>query len=373
KHLETIMKQPIYFVGFCAFSLMLYISYMYSIENNSASKVMFKSVNHSQCETQTGCFAHNSTSSTGRHVGSSTNGEWGRKALLQSCYTYSNCTATNICCDLHTYTAADITKCAEVILKSVDTMTPSRLSIVLVGDSRTRQIFTSLAHLLIDTNMTYSIEKEGKSGELRDLVPLLFVFKYHDNIRLVSRDSPLNITFYHDPLLESWLPKLLKQWVAHPDTRPHLLQIGSGVHYLVFKGEKAFKMFSKKWSGLLPSLRALANNTHAIVKIVDHVLVEYHTPDYAFALADESINLLNSILTSLLRQYPNNILFWNSSMPLSDQYVDQCYKNKVTTKDHLWMCNDPMHLGYFLIHQFRNEMLNSFCNKYLQLGDTYCI
>ncbi|CAL4063240.1 unnamed protein product, partial [Meganyctiphanes norvegica] len=103
-------------------------------------------------------------------------------------------------------------------------------------------------------------------------------------------------------------------------------------------------MFSKKWSVLLPSLRALANNTHAIVKIVDHVLVKYHKRSYAAALTDKNINRLNSILTSSLHQHPNKILFWDSSMPLSDQYVDQCYKNKVATKDHLWMCDDPMHL-----------------------------
>ncbi|CAL4158429.1 unnamed protein product, partial [Meganyctiphanes norvegica] len=265
---------------------------------------------------------------------------------------------------LYMYTKFRVNRCSRAVVESGGPVESSRFSIAIVGDSRTRQIFNSLAHLLKDTNMTYFYK--GKTGNIREIVPRLFDIHFHTNIRLVSHEIPLNITYYWDPLLDNWLPKLLKTWQKYPGTQPHLLQIGAGVHYLVFERKKAYTLFAQLWRKLLPSLSALANTTHTIVKMMDHVLVKYQKPSYASVLTDANINRMNKITSSLLLQHPpNNILVWNSSTPLSDQYVEYCYKEpKLTTKDSMWMCKDAMHLGYVVIHQLRDMMLNSFCNRY---------
>ncbi|CAL4179466.1 unnamed protein product, partial [Meganyctiphanes norvegica] len=269
-HRENTMENYKSYILLFTLGIVIYTSCFY-IMNNKYKPIWdsyLPPLNYSMCALYKGCVDQYNTSQRVKSV--VTREKSGKNALLRSCYNYENLTAINVCCNIHNYTAQNLTKCSAAVVKSEDQATSTRLSIAIVGDSRSRQFFVSLAHLLKDTNLTYYCQ--GKSGNIRDFISVLFAEPFHNTIRLVSNDAPLTITFYWDPFLTTSLPKLLKQWLADPATRPHLLHIGTGVHYLERAKEEVFDSFEKNWRNLLLALSALSNTTHTIVKMTDHVL-----------------------------------------------------------------------------------------------------
>lgn len=67
------------------------------------------------------------------------------------------------------------------------------------------------------------------------------------------------------------------------------------------------------------------------------------------------------------------VVVWDSTIPLSLNYVRKCHTHPEDTPvTFWWKCEDKTHVGYILVEQFADMVLNTLCNTYLGLGDDYC-
>ncbi|CAL4070035.1 unnamed protein product, partial [Meganyctiphanes norvegica] len=161
-----------------------------------------------------------------------------------------------------------------------------RMRWAIVGDSRVRQIFTSMAYLLKDTKVFYTmqepLEHKNLSGLLPELLPRLFTETIWWDMELVPADAPLLINYYWDPNL-SRLPGMIQKWLTDKNTAPHFLLTETGLHYMVngqktyvkYGPEVASRGFRDKIKELLPLLTQLSEETITVVQMIDHVLARY--------------------------------------------------------------------------------------------------
>lgn len=69
----------------------------------------------------------------------------------------------------------------------------------------------------------------------------------------------------------------------------------------------------------------------------------------------------------------SRVVIWDSTVPLSRAYVFQCYsQEKTTSMTFWWKCLDRLHVGYIVVEQYTDMLLNDVCNKYMSLPHDYC-
>ncbi|KAK4322622.1 hypothetical protein Pmani_006599 [Petrolisthes manimaculis] len=72
----------------------------------------------------------------------------------------------------------------------------------------------------------------------------------------------------------------------------------------------------------------------------------------------------NEITVSALRGSGVNV--WDSTLPLSLGYNHQCSLHPTRTSvNYWWKCHDKRHVGYVLVEQYVDMLLNHACNSYL--------
>ncbi|CAL4061188.1 unnamed protein product [Meganyctiphanes norvegica] len=319
-------------------------------------------------------------------------------ALTRSCYTYAHNRAHNHCCTMHNYTQEDLHSCArfmssnssmpESVRQPGEHPSQDRLYWAIVGDSRLRQILTSTVVLLNGTNLKCNIR--GVWKDIQECLPKLIQEKIHEDIIVISEDAPITITFFWDPHLKR-LPNLVETWLRQNEAAPQFLLTSTGLHYMVRTSRiythygpwEASRGFAYNLEVVGPALTRLAPHTRVAVQMVDHVL---DPAKVQIIKTDFNIDYYNDIYKSWIPRVPN-ISLWDNTGPLADLYNKGCYPKKSghitekesssslgqrSTVDHQWWCSDPTHIGYIMINQYTNMLLNHYCNQHMQFPDEYC-
>lgn len=70
----------------------------------------------------------------------------------------------------------------------------------------------------------------------------------------------------------------------------------------------------------------------------------------------------NAIYRRVLKD--TGVVFWDSTLPLSRAYNQECLRNPRHLEDTLlWMCKDVVHVGYILWNQYADMVLNAACGQ----------
>lgn len=61
----------------------------------------------------------------------------------------------------------------------------------------------------------------------------------------------------------------------------------------------------------------------------------------------------------------SEIAIWDSAIPLSEEYVKECQKEPKNIPGRWWVCKDKMHVGYIVIQEYLEMLLNYVCTPVL--------
>ncbi|XP_064098417.1 uncharacterized protein LOC135209633 [Macrobrachium nipponense] len=188
---------------------------------------------------------------------------------------------------------------------------------------------------------------------------------YHEDIEIMHRNLPVFMTFLWDPLLHR-LPHLLEEWLDKEDKRPSHLVLGSGLHYM--SGGKTVNDYKNALGKMTSKLSKLAEKkTRVVYKLVDHLQIKKADDRMAPTVIDSFNNATNDIFAD------TKVVVWDSNLPLTDMYNDECLRHPRSQKgQRLWACEDKGHIGYIVINQYANMLLNSICNAAMEAGADYC-
>ncbi|KAG7165415.1 hypothetical protein Hamer_G007245, partial [Homarus americanus] len=232
---------------------------------------------------------------------------------------------------------------------------------VIFGDSHMRYILKGWKSVA-PAEKTLHNDKPFKNIEVRDL------------------SVNLNITFYWDVHLMKHLPQEMIKWEQQPHHTPSLVLLGTALWwmkdneaiYVNFGAKAAADLYEDYLRILRDRLSRLAKTTTVIFKLVDDVPVRTRNPKSktAFGVRNNFV-LYNQLAVQELGN--TGVIIWNSTVPLSLAYTKECTKNfRNTPPWYQWKCEDQGHVGYILVYQYVDMVLNDFCGKYLNLGHEFC-
>lgn len=99
-------------------------------------------------------------------------------------------------------------------------------------------------------------------------------------------------------------------------------------------------------------------------------------------VADRNPNTTNSFNAATIEKYNQiaretldgtGVVVWDSTLPLSRAYTLECLAHPKTTPDTFWWkCNDKRHVGYILVDQYADMLLNYACNTHINLDSHFC-
>ncbi|KAG7164332.1 hypothetical protein Hamer_G003501 [Homarus americanus] len=113
-------------------------------------------------------------------------------------------------------------------------------------------------------------------------------------------------------------------------------------------------------------LTKLTSYSSVVFKLQDHL-----QDDSKFTVRNlANIDLYNSLAKDLLSG--TNVTTWDSTIPLSDLYAQQCKVNPRHTDDNKWKCQDKTHVGYIIIEKYVDMLLNFVCNEFFNVTDDFC-
>lgn len=169
--------------------------------------------------------------------------------------------------------------------------------------------------------------------------------------------------------------------------------------------QAAGKVFESHLRSIEPVLRSVANKTTVVFKMQDDLQVGrfvksryykqsiidffqtcperlhssffftpqtvHHNVSKVVSFSAENIQYYNGVFRRVLAD--TGVLLWDSTLPLSLAYSLECMKNPRHNNETLWwMCGDRTHVGYILLHQYADMVLNVACNKYMTLEQNSC-
>ncbi|KAK4316541.1 hypothetical protein Pmani_012316 [Petrolisthes manimaculis] len=125
---------------------------------------------------------------------------------------------------------------------------------------------------------------------------------------------------------------------------------------------------------LRPSLIRLAASTRVVFKLVDHLWRTMLRKETQNALHNGwNYALFNEVAEDVLAG--TGVVLWNSTLPMSYLYALECIRSphRETLPSRHWNCPDTGHVGYILVSQYTNMVLNDYCNRFLGFGEEYCL
>ncbi|XP_047473969.1 uncharacterized protein LOC125028580 [Penaeus chinensis] len=250
---------------------------------------------------------------------------------------------------------------------------------VLVGDSHLRYLFDVLIRRARGVGLQY---RKKDSDEWRPAHLLLRSFRLHttyEDFKARHLAVPFRVTFYWDPLLQR-LPTLVKGWEENRRSAPTLVILGSGLHWMLnteplYKEsgpDAAMGMYSDHLHSLSNDLIRLANTVPTIFKLLDEVPTAHDNSQIHPQYNVENFELFNRVSRQALAG--TRVLVWDSGLPLAQAYTRECLATHVVTyPDYRWKCHDARHVGYILVEQYGDMILNFACNKYMDLSSEFCL
>lgn len=330
--------------------------------------------------------------------------------LTKECFLYDKLSVENICCQMHDFhKLPDILQCAEDTSKYLRAMqsknvtkrihkkssggtveaAPSSNSPIgqqptvnwaFIGDSHTRYIFCAIYSRMRSKDFQCRIPNyKGKWKSLDYLLNTLPTCTYKGGkIEIRHVRLPFVLTFYRDVYLTE-ITKLAAMWDANEHLRPTFIVMNTGNHWMrrleskyVKSGvQAAGKIFENHLRKITPVLRRLANKTTVVFKMQDDLQTVHHNESKVVSFSTANIQLYNGVFRRVLAH--TGVLLWDSTLPVSLAYSLECMKNpRHIPKTLWWMCNDRTHVGYILLHQYAEMVLNVACNKYMVLEQNSC-
>ncbi|KAK3865528.1 hypothetical protein Pcinc_028884 [Petrolisthes cinctipes] len=154
--------------------------------------------------------------------------------------------------------------------------------------------------------------------------------------------------------------------------RPSFLVINSGLHWLSFL-EKAYTsgldnnatlvLYQDQLNHLTPILGRFATHTPTVFKLLDDVQAADTNPKSEKVISRTNLAHYNQVTVEALRG--TGVTVWDSTLPLSLGYSHQCSVHPRTSINYWWKCHDKRHVGYVLVEQYVDMLLNHACNSYL--------
>lgn len=330
--------------------------------------------------------------------------------LTKECFLYNKIFAENICCQMHDFhKLPDILQCVEDTsnylramqsknvakqihkkssggkAKAAQQRNPKGKEQPIVnwaffGDSHTRYIFCAIYSRMRSKDFQCRIPKfKGQWRSLDFLQKSLPTCTYKGGkIEIRHVKLPLVLTFYRDVYLTE-IKKYAAKWDADELPRPTFIVMNTGNHWmrrLVSKYAKsgvqaAGKVFESHLRSIEPVLRSVANKTTVVFKMQDDLQTVHHNVSKVVSFSAENIQYYNGVFRRVLAD--TGVLLWDSTLPLSLAYSLECMKNPRHNNETLWwMCGDRTHVGYILLHQYADMVLNVACNKYMTLEQNSC-
>ncbi|XP_069179627.1 uncharacterized protein [Procambarus clarkii] len=168
------------------------------------------------------------------------------------------------------------------------------------------------------------------------------VFKLLDDLKVMfCAELHMHFTIYN----------ILLMCTRASDSRlePHRTDL----NYLYFRRSSVFNIILKVWRWILTfkcilQRTNISNSTEPLLSFRNYVLY-------------------NKIAVQELSG--TGVIIWDSTRPLSTDYAHHCIKNpEMQTPPYFyWKCQDLGHVGYILVDQYADMIINDFCNKHLNI------
>ncbi|XP_045623356.1 uncharacterized protein [Procambarus clarkii] len=250
---------------------------------------------------------------------------------------------------------------------------------VVFGDSHMRYLLASFLTRFRSPTLQYRLKEKGKWLSAAFLEAELHTHKIWANIEVRDLGVNFHLTFYWDILLKI-LPRKLTEWEQHPHRSPTLVIFSAALHWMVATldvyqsqgPEAAVALYRKHIRSFKDQLTRLAANTTTAFKLVDDIMIA-GMPNSKKAINTRSnYPLYNK--AALEELSGTGVIIWDSTLPLSRAYTLRCEAQPLHTPPwHHWNCLDPGHVGYILVDQYADMIINDYCNKYLNLGQDFCV
>ncbi|XP_069956564.1 uncharacterized protein [Cherax quadricarinatus] len=216
----------------------------------------------------------------------------------------------------------------------------------------------------------YPYEQEWQNTTL--LEKQVRFYMTQPRIHVIDRDINFRMTFLWDPYLKVLLQEMTT-WERRPQDTPTLVIFGSALHWMVktheiyiSKGaEAAAAKYREQLKSLRPHLTRLANTTTVVFKLQDHLQRAIINNSKEAVRTHSNYVLYNEIAVQELAG--TGVVVWDSTVPLSDGYARECIRspNKQTPPYFHWKCQDLGHVGFILVDQYADMVINDFCYKHL--------
>ncbi|KAK3869974.1 hypothetical protein Pcinc_024754 [Petrolisthes cinctipes] len=200
---------------------------------------------------------------------------------------------------------------------------------------------------------------------------------------IVAKDDHINftLTFHWDSFLRR-LPSMIDDWLKIPKQIPSLIILGCAQHciresQLIYRKngpQAAVVGYRQHLLKLRPSLVRLAASTRVVFKLVDHFALSMERENNKDALHDVSnYALFNEVAVNVLTG--TGVAMWNSTLPLSYLYALECVRHpeRRTLPTYEWNCPGSGHVGFIMVHQYTNMVLNDYCNRFRDLEKEDCL
>ncbi|XP_047491836.1 uncharacterized protein LOC125041113 [Penaeus chinensis] len=307
--------------------------------------------------------------------------------FMETCYTYDNFTANNICCKLRKYSGSDIYKCtrelftkqilqnrqaANTTSKTSSVNDLGRIHIALVGDSHMRDLFVAMAQRVEGEELLYTFDSQNVTWQ--SIGSLFYQMRARnrifESVRVRHLGFPLQVSWYKDVELKKFVT-LIKKWETGEEPKPSFVITGFGLHWMKNFPKPIGVHYKNFFTKLVPHLSRLATTVPVYFKLVDYVLRAYFEKRLYPGINLEAIPAYNIIAREQLQG--TGVTLWDSTVPLSIAYVHECLREKrITPVVFTWKCQDDCHLGYVMLEQYADMVYNAACNRFLGLGDEYC-
>ncbi|XP_069192084.1 uncharacterized protein [Procambarus clarkii] len=220
---------------------------------------------------------------------------------------------------------------------------------------------------------------QGKWLSAAALEAELHTFKLWQNIEVRDLGVNFHLTYYWDTLLKI-LPEKLTEWEQHPHRSPTLVIIAAALHWMeatqdVYQSqgpEAAVALYRTHISSFKDQLTRLAANTTVVFKLLDDLRRASEPNAWKAINTRSNYPLYNKAAVAALSG--TGVIIWDSTVPLSRAYTLRCEAQLLHTPPwHYWNCQDPCHVGYILVDQYADMIINNYCNKYMNLGQDFCV
>ncbi|XP_059097822.1 uncharacterized protein LOC131892096 isoform X1 [Tigriopus californicus] len=234
------------------------------------------------------------------------------------------------------------------------------LSIVFIGDSRGRQLFTSFAGFFHSHNESVLIQGSSGKTSLRSL-PLSHLKlpnwategalqQDFETFGCFRENLCFHLLFVWDPLLEEEKHELDAK-MKHP--QPDLILVSVGVWYLAeHRKRNHFDILLDKRISMLGGLtwkpKVVIYQTFESLRYIDGI----------FNLED--VHKIQNETILVLQKHAQTTLM-DSHLPLFRKYVELCQKYPLSTPDKSWKCKETNHMGFVVIDQ-ATRLILSFIN-----------